>query len=72
MQDITAGFSNLVVSVLLLLAGPTVLMLLVRRFVPYLGEQLWRIYCDVLMWCLRAPFRLARFLVREITARNRH
>ncbi|MGA5300092.1 hypothetical protein ACPCHT_09210 [Nucisporomicrobium flavum] len=71
MQEVTAALSNLIVSALLLLAGPTVLMLLVRRFVPYLGEQLWRIYCDVLMWSIRAPFRLVRFLINEVTARNR-
>jgi hypothetical protein len=71
MQSITTAISNLVVSVLLLLAGPTVLMLLVRRFVPYLGEQLWRSYCNVLMWLLRAPFRLIRLLVNEIGAARR-
>jgi hypothetical protein len=71
MQSITTAISNLVVSVLLLLAGPTALMLLVRRFVPYLGEQLWRSYCNVLMWLLRAPFRLIRLLVNEIGAARR-
>ncbi|MFP5372122.1 MAG: hypothetical protein ACLGI3_15445 [Actinomycetes bacterium] len=71
MESLTAALSNLVVSALLLLAGPTVIMLLVRRFVPYLGEQLWRAYCDVLMWLLRAPFRLLRTLVREIAAARR-
>ncbi len=71
MQSVTAAFSDLVVSVLLLLAGPTVLMLLVRRLVPYLGEQLWRTYCNVLMWLLRAPFRLVGVLVREIAAGRR-
>jgi hypothetical protein len=60
--------NNLVAGVLSLLAVSTVLMLLVRRFVPYLGEQLWRTYCDVLMWLLRAPFRLIRLLFREIAA----
>ena len=71
MQSITAAISNLVVSVLFLLAGPTVLMLLVRRFVPYLGEQLWRSYCNALLWLLRAPFRLVRVLVKEIAAARR-
>jgi hypothetical protein len=71
MESITAALSNLVVNVLFLLAGPTVLMLLVRRFVPYLGERLWRVYCDTLMWLLRAPFRLVRLLINEITARRR-
>ncbi|HEX8410001.1 MAG TPA: hypothetical protein VF883_14160 [Thermoanaerobaculia bacterium] len=71
MESITTTLSNLVVSVLLLLAGPTVFMLLVRRFVPYLGEQLWRSYCDVLMWLVRLPFRLIRVLVNEIAAARR-
>jgi hypothetical protein len=71
MQSITEALSNIVVSVLFLLAGPTVFMLLVRRFVPYLGEQLWRSYCNVLMWLFRAPFWLVRALVREIAAARR-
>ena len=71
MPSITAGLSTLVTDVLILLAAPTVLMLLVRRFVPYAGEQLWRSYCRVLGWLFRAPFRLVRLLIREVTARNR-
>ncbi|MEV6846714.1 hypothetical protein [Actinoplanes sp. NPDC051411] len=71
MGNLGAALNNLVVSVILLLAGPTICMLLVRRFVPYLGEQLWRAYCNVLMWLLRAPFRLIGVLVREITSARR-
>ena len=71
MQSIADAVSNLVVSVLILLIGPTVLMLLIRRFVPYLGDRLWRLYCDALMWLLRAPFLVVRLLVREITANRR-
>lgn len=71
MQSITAAFGDLLVNVLFLLAGPTVVMLLVRRFVPYLGEQLWRSYCNALMWLFRAPFRLVRVLVNEIAAARR-
>jgi hypothetical protein len=73
MESIAAAISNLLVSALLLLVGPTVIMLLVRRFVPYLGEQLWRSYCNLLMWLFRAPFVLVRLLIREISAaRRRH
>ena len=69
MHDLGTAFTNLVVSVILLLAGPTIGMLLIRRFVPYLGERLWRVYCDVLLWLLRAPFRLVAVLIREIRRR---
>jgi hypothetical protein len=69
MHDLGTAFNNLVVSVILLLAGPTICMLLIRRFVPYLGDRLWRVYCDVLIWLFRAPFRLVRLLVREIRRR---
>jgi hypothetical protein len=72
MQSITNALSNLAVSIVMMLAGPTVLMLLVRRFVPVVGEELWRAYCRLLFWLLRAPIRLIRVLVNEIaTARRR-
>lgn len=71
MQDIADALTALVVNLLVLIAGPTVLMLLVRRFVPYLGERLWRCYCDALIWCFRLPFRVVRFLVNELTNRRR-
>lgn len=71
MDDVTTSLGNLVVNTLFLLVGPTVLMLLIRRFVPYLGERLWRVYCDVLIWLLKAPFRLVRLLIKEVTTRNR-
>jgi hypothetical protein len=54
---------------ILLLAFTTVGMLLMRKFVPYLGEQLWRSYCNVLIWCVKAPFRLARVLLNEVRRR---
>ena len=71
MQSITDGVTNLAVSVVVMLVWPTVLMLLVRRFVPVLGESLWRSYCQLLRWLLRAPFRLIRLLVNEIVAARR-
>jgi len=71
MQSITNAVSNFVISVVLLLAGPTVVMLLVRRFVPVLGEDLWRYYCRFLLWIFRAPFRLVRMLVHEIVGARR-
>ena len=70
MQSMADAVGSMVVSVLFLIAGPTVVMLMIRRFVPYLGERLWRLYCDVLVWLIRAPFRLIRVLVAQISRRT--
>ncbi|GIF03923.1 hypothetical protein [Actinoplanes siamensis] len=72
MDTVAGAAGNLLTSVVLVLLGPTVFMLLVRRFVPYLGEHLWRAYCDVLIWLLRAPFRVVRVLIREVRGARRH
>lgn len=59
------------VSLLLLLAVTTVGVLLVRRYAPFIGEPLWRAYRRTLIWLVRAPFRLVRLLVREISGARR-
>jgi hypothetical protein len=64
-QSISAGLSNLIAGVVTLLVGPTVCMYLLKRFVPVLGDELWRWYCRALIWLVRALFRLIRVLLHE-------
>ena len=66
MQPFADAASNLAVQILTLLIAPTLIMLLVRRFVPIVGQDLWRLYHRLLRWLLLAPFRLLRLLVSEI------
>jgi hypothetical protein len=71
MPSIANAVTNLAVGILFLLAGTTVIMLFVRRYVPVVGESLWRYYRRVLLWIFRAPFRLVRRLVHEIARARR-
>jgi hypothetical protein len=66
LQSLSNGLGNLVVSIVMFLAGPTIIMLLLKRFLPVLGDELWRLYSQALVWLIRAPFRLIRILVDEL------
>jgi hypothetical protein len=71
LQAITNAASSLVWSVVSVLAVPTILLLLFRKFVPVLGDAVWRGYCRLLVWLVVTPVRLVRLLVREATGRRR-
>jgi hypothetical protein len=71
MQSIANAVSALLVTVFSVLIGPTVVLLLLRRFLPPLGNPLWRGYCRLFAWAVVAPVRLLRLLVREASGRGR-
>jgi hypothetical protein len=69
-QSIADAVGNLVWSVTWMLAGPTIVLLLLKRFVPVVGDPRWRAYCRLLGWLVVAPVRLIRLLVREAIGRR--
>jgi hypothetical protein len=70
-QSITDAVTSLVCSVASVLVGPTVLLLVFRRLVPSLGDAVWRGYCQLLIWLVKAPIQLIRLLVHEAVGRRR-
>ena len=66
MRPIADAASSLAFQVVTLLFAPTLIMLLVRRFVPVVGQDLWRLYWRALRWLLIAPFRLIRLMAGEV------
>jgi hypothetical protein len=70
LQFITDAISTLALSVASVLAGPTIMLLLLKHFVPTIGNPLWQWYCQALVWCVAAPVRLVRVLIREAMGRR--
>ena len=70
LQSIVDGVTGLVCAVASTLLVPTILLLLMRRFVPVVGESLWRGYCQLLTWLVVAPVRLVRVLYRDLVRRR--
>jgi hypothetical protein len=69
-QSIIDAFFGLVLSIAWVLLGPTIVLLLLKKFVPIVGDQLWHGYCQLLAWLVVAPIRLVRLLVREALGRR--
>ena len=69
-QSIADSVTGLLCSVASVLLVPTIVLLLFRRFVPVLGDAVWRGYCQLLIWCVVAPVRLVRFLYRQAVSRR--
>jgi hypothetical protein len=65
MDHIANFVGGVVWTVVSVLGPPTVVLLLLRRFVPALGNPLWRVWCRLLTWLIVGPIRLVRLLVRE-------
>lgn len=57
-------------SLVSVLAPPTILLLVLRQFLPALGDPLWRGWCQLLAWLVIGPIRLIRLLFREATGRR--
>lgn len=74
MQSITDAVNGLVWSIASVLIGPTILLLLLKRFVPVIGDQLWHAYSQLLaklmVGLIVAPIRLIRLLFREAMGRR--
>ena len=71
-QSIQDAVTSVVMSVVSVLLGPTVLLLLLKIFVPPLGAPLWQAWCRLLGWLVVAPIRAVRFLLREAFGRRHH
>jgi hypothetical protein len=71
MQSLSNAAGAFIWAVLSVLIGPTVILLLLRRYLPMVGNPLWRQYCRLLAWAVIAPFRLLRMLTREALSRRR-
>lgn len=61
---------NLVWSIGSVLAVPTLLLLLLKKYVPIVGNPLWDQYVHLLGRLLTAPIRVIQFLVREAMGRR--
>ena len=69
-QSIVDSVTGLLCSVASVLVAPTIILLLLRRFLPVLGDAVWRGYCQLLIWLVMAPVRLAQFLYRQAVSRR--
>lgn len=69
-QPLVDAINHLIVGVVSLLIGPTIVLLLLKVFLPALGNPLWRGYCQLLTWLVVGPIRLIRLLVREAMGRR--
>jgi hypothetical protein len=69
LQSFMDGVTGMVCSVASVFVVPTILMLLVKQFVPVLGEHLWRGYCQLLVFMFTAPIKLIKLLINEIRKR---
>jgi len=70
LQSISDAVGGVVLSVVSVLLGPTIVLLLVKRFMPIVGNPLWRGYCQLLAWLIIGPIRLIRLLGREAMGRR--
>ncbi len=70
MDQLANAVSEVVWGLVSILAPPTLLLLVLRRFMPVLGEPLWRMWCQLLAWLVIGPIRLIRLLVREALGRR--
>lgn len=66
LQSFLDTVTGMVCTVASVFVVPTILMLLVRQFVPVLGEHLWRAYCQLLVFVFTAPVKIIKMLYREI------
>lgn len=71
MQAFENAVASLVCNLASLLAIPAILLLLLRKMAPAIGDPLWHGYCQLLRWMVVAPFRLIRTMFREATRRRR-
>lgn len=71
MQSVSNAAGAFLWAIVSMLVGPTVILLLLRHYVPMVGNPLWRHYCRLLGWAVAAPFRLLRMLTREALTRRR-
>jgi hypothetical protein len=71
MRGITDATTALVSSAVSVLLVVTITLLVMRRYLPILGQPLWRLYQRALRWCLVTPVRVVRALIRAATAHHR-
>ena len=71
LQSLSEAFSTVLFSIASVLLGPTIVLLLLKKFVPIVGNPLWQGYCRLLVWLVVTPVRLIRLLVLEALGRRR-
>jgi hypothetical protein len=71
MDSIADAAAALFWNLVLLLLIPTAVLFILRRYMPFVGQPLWQMYQRLLFWCVAAPFRLIRALVRAATAHHK-
>jgi hypothetical protein len=70
-MDAIANLVGAVVwTVVSVLGPPTIMLLILRAFIPALGNPLWRGWCQLVIWLIVGPIRLVRLLVREAIGRR--
>jgi hypothetical protein len=58
-------------NVVWLLFIPAAVLFVLRRYLPFVGQPLWQLYQRLLVWCVVAPFRMIRALIRAATAHHK-
>lgn len=65
--DMTMAVGGTVLSVLL---PPTIMLLLLKMFVPVIGSPLWQAWGRFVGWLILAPIRVIQYLIREASGRR--
>jgi hypothetical protein len=71
MNSIADTAAALFWNVVWLLLIPAAVLILLRRYLPSIGQPLWRMYQRLVLWCVVAPFRMIRALVRAATKHHK-
>lgn len=58
-------------SIASVLLPPTIVLFLLKAFVPAIGAPLLRAWGELIAWLILAPIRAVRFLAREASGRRR-
>ena len=69
LQSFVDTVSGMVFSVVSVFIAPTILLLLLRHFLPLIGEPLWRLYCQFVVLIFTAPVKIMKALYREARRR---
>lgn len=65
MDGLLHSLADAVCGLAMLVIACAAVPLLLKLFLPSVGDPLWRAYWWLVGWLLMAPFRLLAYLVRE-------
>ncbi len=71
MQSISDAVTSVLCSIASLFIAPTIIVFMLKLFIPALGEPLWHNYCKLLAWLIILPFRILKQLIHAAAGGRR-